>query len=160
MIGVKCRVTSGKVGISRVMSGKVGRIFFFRSLFSLRFCISFFVSRVDSRFWHVLYDAHPLLYQTAESCRFAGGGGSASSLGGSCRVRSGCVGSERAVFLFWTLAPVFVHVSSLSLLRNRFTGFRASIASLGPSCAFRFPASGSLGISMTIRAQRRLFSYR
>ena len=60
-LDVSCRVKSGNVGLSRLKSGKVGRFFFFRSLLSLRFCISFFVSRVDSRFWQVLYDAHPLL---------------------------------------------------------------------------------------------------
>ena len=65
------------------------------------------------------------------------------------RVWNGHVGLgrlERAVFLFWTLAPEFVHVSWLSLLSNWLTGFRASIASQGLSCAFRFPASGSHGI--------------
>ncbi len=84
------RQMSGHVGSGRHKSGKVGRNFFFWFLFWLRFCIRFCVSGACSRFWHIFYDAHPLLLQTTGSCRSVGFGGHGVVSG---RSRSGYVGS-------------------------------------------------------------------
>ena len=113
-----CRVVSGKVGISRVKSGEN---FSFWFLLWLRFCISFCVSGACSRFWKVLYDAHPLLQHTTDSCRLAGDGGQEI---GSGWLGSGQVGSGRDVSgqsgqfsLVWSFALDFEHSSLVSLLR-------------------------------------------
>ncbi len=85
-LDVKCRVKSGRVGISRVKAGDI----FFWQLLSLRFCIGFSVSGVDSWFWQPLHDTHPRLSQTPDSSRSAGGWGA------GCRVRTLQVGLSRA----------------------------------------------------------------
>ncbi len=77
---------SGQVGISRVKAGDI----FFWQLLSLRFCIGFSVSGVDSWFWQPLHDTHPRLSQTPDSSRSAGGWGA------GCRVRTLQVGLSRA----------------------------------------------------------------
>ena len=89
-LDVKCRVKSCQVGSSRYKSGQSGRYFFFRHLLSLRFCIGFSVSGVDSWFWQPLHDTHPRLSQTPDSSRSAGGWGA------ECRVRTLQVGLSRA----------------------------------------------------------------
>ena len=149
---------SGKVGLSRVKSGDFFSSgpccrYAFASVFSFRESIP-----GSGRFSTMLIHCSNRRQTHAGLLAV---GGSASGLEGSCRFMSGQVGGRSGqsgqfsyFFLFWTLTPAFVHVSSLSLLRNRLTGSRASLGSQGLSCAFRFPTSGSHGISMTIRSQR------
>ncbi len=96
-LDVLCRVKSGQVGSSRYKSGQSGRYFFSGNFLSLRFCIGFSVSRVDSWFWQPLHDTHPRLSQTPDASRSAGGWGA------GCRVRTlqvGLSGQKRAVFLY------------------------------------------------------------
>ena len=65
------RQMSGQVGSSRYRSGQSGRYFFWQ-LLSLRFCIGFSVSGVDSWFWQPLQDRRPRLSQTPGPSRSAG----------------------------------------------------------------------------------------
>ena len=83
------RQMSGQVGSSRHKSGQSGRYFFWQ-LLSLRFCIGFSVSGVDSWFWQPLHDRHPRLSQTPDPSRSAGAWWEV------CRVRTLQVGLSRA----------------------------------------------------------------
>ena len=157
-VGVKCRVTSGKVGLSWVKSGKVGRKIFSLVLVDVTLLHQFL--RVWSLFMVLARSLRcssttltddrfmPVSWWWRAWCR------ARTVRVGLCRVMSAQVGSERQFSLFWSSALDFEGGRPLSLLgTGRLTFLQ------GPCFAFRFPASGRRGL-MTVRPQQFLFALR
>ena len=162
MVGLAGWFMSVQVGLCRVMSGQVGRKIFlavfcrygFASVFSVLAPTpgigKFSTTHSDTR-----------LTPTAWRLR-----GRVSCMDGSCRVRTGYVGSKRAMsgqvgqlYFFWTYALDCAQVSSLSLLAYGQIDCRRFTVLHGPSLACRFPASGRHGLRMKIHSQKCLFVF-
>ena len=154
MMVVKCRVKSGKVGISRVKSGKVGRKFFFLVIVVVTLLHQFL------RVWRLFpvlagslrYSSTTLTDDSLMPVSWHRGHGVVSG-----RLESGKVGSKSGqsgqFSLFWSFALDFAHVSLVSLLG---TGQLTLLQ--GPCFAVRFPASGSHDDMMT-RSQQCIFAF-
>lgn len=133
-LGVNMAEMAGIAGIAE-KSGKSGLIFFLL-LSLLRCCISFFVHRVDSRYWQPLRDSRT---------RQTRAGQPATGRAGR-RVRTlqiGSVASVRASLVFSRASALgYERLSSLSLSCAGPTGYGQPTVLPGPSFEVRFPAEG------------------